>query len=285
MMKRYLVTGSSGQLGQEFTRYGGDSTIVIDAPSESELNICSPEAITKAMGTYRPDVVINCAAYTNVEQAEKTPDVAFEVNFKAVQYLSEACQLHGALLVHYGTDYVFDGTKESLYVEEDTPNPINEYGRSKLAGEQYLLEQAPHNSLVLRSSWVFGHGPQNFFHKLRQWAQGRDVMKVVYDQIATPTYTGDLIRFTLFAVKKKLWGLYHLTNTGYASRYECARELFRSLGEGPLVLPVSSDAFPSPVKRPYFSALNNGKLIDALGETPPTWEEALSRYLRIESAE
>lgn len=274
----YLIAGASGQLGQEFVRTLQQRNLPYAAPPETQFDITAPDAIAAVLAETRPDVLINCAAYTNVEQAEQTPAPAYLVNETAVGHLASACAIAGVKLVHFSTDYSFDGTKKGLYTEEDTPAPLNEYGRSKLAGEVLLASHSV-DSLVLRLSWVFGHGPQNFFHKLQQWSAGRDVMNVVYDQIATPTYTADIVDWTLLALGAKLSGLYHFSNDGYASRYECARELFDQLGAGPLILPVGSDAFPSPVQRPFFSAMSSAKLQKAIHQTPPTWKDALGRYL------
>lgn len=275
---RFLITGSSGQLATEFIRrFRADGTDLV-APPEDELDITNSVAVDRCFEDCRPDVVLNCAAYNNVDGAESDAATATAVNAEAVRCLAAASARSGALLVHYGTDYVFDGTKEELYEEADVPNPVNRYGESKLLGERYL-GQTTNDYLLLRLSWVYGPGKQNFMHKLLQWSQNRDVLRVVSDQLSVPTCTTDIVTYTLQALDRGLRGLYHMTNSGYASRYEVARELFRLLGKQKLVLPALSTDFPSPASRPFFSAMSNKKLSQALGSTIPAWEDALRHYV------
>ncbi len=277
---KYLISGSSGQLAREFIDYFTALGVECLAPDEAELDITSRENIDDAIGRFRPDVLLNCAAYNNVEQAEVTPEPAYAVNAVGVKNLAESCKANNVILVHYSTDYVFDGQKECFYVEDDAVNPLNEYGKSKLQGERGV-QSAGCNYLILRLSWVYGPGQQNFIYKLQQWAQNRNRLDVVCDQVSIPTYTEDIVKLTLAALEKKLTGLYHLTNSGYASRYEVARFFFGHIGNGPeLILPVTSDKFPSPVKRPFISILSNKKLATDLGENISTWQDALLRYSR-----
>jgi dTDP-4-dehydrorhamnose reductase len=213
-----------------------------------------------------------------VDDAERDPGPAFAINATGVGNLAAACRETGALLVHYGTDYVFDGQKGAPYTEGDAPCPLNNYGRSKLAGEQ-ILQEALSRFLLLRVSWVFGEGKQNFLHKLLQWADGGGVLRVVDNQISIPTPTRDIVRLTLLAMHAGLNGIYHMTASGYASRFEVARYFLTKMGVTNTLIPVSTDYFPSPAKRPRFSALSNAKLAVTLGAEIPGWTSGVDRYV------
>jgi dTDP-4-dehydrorhamnose reductase len=275
--ERLLVTGASGQLAGSFVAYGAQGKSEVSAPPEAELDITSRAAIERAFETYRPTVLVNCAAYNNVDGAEADPQAADLVNRDAVATLSDLCAKHAVKFVHYGSDYVFDGTS-GPYTEEDTPKPLNRYGASKLAGEQAALKNP--DALVFRTSWVYGPGEQNFLFKLRQWSEGHAQLKVVADQISTPTYTVDIVTATLEAIRAGLSGLYHLVNHGYASRIDVARAYFEAIGRTIDLEPVPTSHFPSPATRPLFSALLPTKLEQALGHELPTWQDAITRYAK-----
>jgi dTDP-4-dehydrorhamnose reductase len=250
------------------------------APAEESLDISDAAVVQTMLGKHSPDIVLNCAAYNNVDRAEKDDyETAFRVNALGPKNLGTACREHGALLVHYGTDYVFDGKKEGYYTEDDTPAPINRYGETKREGEIFVMSEAD-QYLLFRLSWVFGDGRQNFLYKLSEWAKKNRVLKIVSDQVSVPTYTADVVSVTLMAIEKGLRGLYHLTNSGYASRYEVARYFLEKIGADNLVLPVNTDLFPSPAKRPYFSAMSNAKLSRALGYKIPDWKDAIDRSIK-----
>lgn len=273
----FLITGSSGQLAREFAARFERDGIAYAAPRESELDITDPAEIQQAIAHYQPKVLLNCAAYNHVDKAEADPAAAYAVNAVAVQNLAQACRNYGILLVHYSTDYVFDGRKEGLYVETDPPNPLNVYGQSKLEGERFAAET---ESLTFRVSWVYGPGEQNFLFKLRQWAEKSDVLKVVWDQISVPTYTADIVEYSLRAVSSGLRGTYHLTNSGYASRYEVARTYLQLIGcREKIVLPVASVEFGNTVARPFFSPMTGMTLSNKLRATIPSWQDALGRFV------
>jgi len=274
---RALITGSSGQLACAFaSRFRLDGTCFL-APPEVQLDITDPASVESAVSVFRPDVILNCAAYNNVDAAEQSPSPAFAVNRDAVAILASAARRHGARLVHYGTDYVFDGAAAAPYHEEDATAPLNVYGQSKLEGEQAALDAGP-GCLLLRVSWVFGDGVQNFFFKLREWSQARQTLRVVWDQLSVPTYTEDIVTLTLRALDRGLEGRWHLTNSGYASRYETARFFLKCLKKDCFVIPVSSDAFPSPARRPFCSVMSNRRLAAALHADIPPWEDAVERF-------
>jgi dTDP-4-dehydrorhamnose reductase len=274
---KVLIAGKNGQLGREFTKRLAAPEFEVEAPDEEKLDITNSDAVRRIIGASRPDVVLNCAAYNLVDEAERDSGPAFSINATGVGHLAAACREAGSLLVHYGTDYVFDGQKGAPYREEDAPCPLNDYGRSKLAGER-LLRETSALFLLLRVSWVFGEGTQNFLYKLLQWADGGRALRVVDDQVSVPTSTRDIVRLTLLALRANLSGAYHMTAGGYASRYQVARYFLTRMGMTNTIIPVSTDYFPSPAKRPRFSALSNAKLADALGVEIPDWTNGVERY-------
>ncbi|MDI6801268.1 MAG: dTDP-4-dehydrorhamnose reductase [Thermodesulfovibrionales bacterium] len=275
---KVLITGAKGQLAGEFAKTLKTSDFEAAALNKEQLDISSFVSVMDAVSQYAPDVILNCAAYNLVDKAEENYDAAFSVNAIGVKNLAVACKKNNALLVHYSTDYIFDGRKEGFYSEADIPNPINKYGMSKLSGERMLMEETD-NFLIFRVSWVFGEGRQNFLHKLSELADRSNILKIVCDQISVPTYTADIVRFTMLALNKGLRGIYHLTNSGYAARYEIARYFIDRIGSDNLILPVTSDYFPSAAKRPYFSAMSNAKLSKALGVEIPQWKDAIDRFV------
>jgi len=276
---RFLITGRNGQLAREFIRRFEHLSLDYSAPDESVMDITDEKKIAAAVAGYRPDVIINCAAYNLVDQAEESPETAFKVNGAGPKNLARAAAAGQALLVHFGSDYVFDGLKESgLYLETDPTNPLNEYGRSKLAGEQHVLDELE-RCLVLRLSWVFGRGRQNFIHKLSQWTASNEYLKIACDEFSVPTWTGTVVDVTLKAIDQGLSGRYHLTNSGFCSRYEWAKEILACLGSAKFIRPVSMDVFKLPAKRPKFSAMSNGALAGLLGIEIPSWQESVRLFI------
>jgi dTDP-4-dehydrorhamnose reductase len=273
-----LITGANGQLARDFQKELKNYDYAVTALDKKNLDISDLNVVTEAFSHYNPDIVLNCAAYNLVDKAEEDFDTAFKVNASGVKNLALMCKENNALFVHYSSDYIFDGTKEDFYTEEDEPNPINKYGESKLSGERFLTEGTD-TFLLFRLSWVFGEGKQNFLYKLSEWAKENRVLKVVSDQISVPTYTRDIVILTMFSINKGLRGIYHLINSGYASRYEVARYFIERLGLDNLILPVTSDSFPLPARRPYFSAMSNLKLSRALGVNIPDWRIGIDRYI------
>lgn len=277
----YLITGKKGQLAAEFLRRLDSPGAGTTAPDESQLDITDAAAVDRIVSAVRPGVILNCAAYNLVDRAETDGSAAFRVNEDGPRNLAEAARKHGAFLVHYSSDYVFDGRKESgLYVEGDAEAPLNEYGRSKLAGERAVAGVLGDHALILRLSWVFGNGTQNFIHKFLERVRSGDVLKVTCDEFSVPTWTATVVDATLRALGQGLHGLYHATNTGYCSRYEWAKLILRARGEERFIRPVSLDSFPQPARRPKFSAMSNARLAGALGTGILPWEEAVEEFLR-----
>lgn len=273
---KYIIAGASGQLAKEFIETLKNKNIDFVAPSEQEFDITNKEKISKIVSQCKPDIILNCAAYNNVEQAEVDNTCAYLINHKALQNLVEISKENNIKLIHFGTDYVFDGTKNDFYTEQDIPNPLNEYGKSKLAGEQEVLKYS--NSLVLRLSWVIGNGKQNFLYKLSQWVQKTNKLNISCDEISIPTFTFDIVKYTLLAIDKNLTGLYHLTNSQKCSRYELAKEYINLMGYNAELTPVPMSTFASKVKRPLQTPLSNKKLSTELNTEIPSWKSSLGVF-------
>ncbi len=277
---RYLVLGHNGQLGSEFCKKFERADVSYRGYDIDDIDIRDQGQILAAAASFKPDVILNCAAYNLVDEAENNPQEAFRINAEGVKNIAIAANRIGALLVHYSSDYVFDGTKSEPYTENDTPNPLNKYGESKRQGE-ILLEQTAERYLLFRLSWVYGNGKQNFIYKLKQWAEKQDKLKVADDEISVPTSVETIADVTLQAVQNELQGLYHLVNGGYASRYQWALEILKNLGIKKEIVPVSKDMFKLPAKRPDFSAMSNEKIKTELNISIPSWQDALKKQLLI----
>ena len=275
---KFLITGANGQLAQEFRRALKEAGHETSAFDKEALDIANLDSVTETVSGCKPDIVLNCAAYNFVDKAEEDFDTAYRVNATGVKNLASVCRQNNIFMIHYSSDYIFDGTKTDFYIEEDVPHPVNRYGQSKLDGEKFLMEDLD-TCLLFRVSWVFGEGKQNFLYKLLEWARKNRVLRIVYDQISIPTYTKDIVNLTMFAISKGLKGIYHLTGSGYASRYEVSRYFLERLGMDNLILPVGSDYFPVPARRPYFSALSNQKLANDLNVDIPDWKIGIDRYI------
>ena len=276
---KYIITGSSGQLAKAFIRKFKELNYDFVAPNKQELDITDKYKIEKIFLKYTPNVIINCAAYNNVEFAEQDNSKAILTNKTAVLNLVEIAKKYNTKLIHFSSDYVFDGTKGSLYTEEDKTNPLNEYGKSKLAGEQEALKY--NNSLVCRLSWVIGEGQQNFLYKLSGWLKNNKTIKVSYDEVSVPCFTFDIVDVIIKALENNLVGLYHLTNSGKASRYELAKEFVRLNNLNNEILPVPMASFNSKVKRPLVTAMSNKKISQELNITIPSWQESLKKYIEL----
>jgi len=276
-MRKVLITGASGQLGKEFVKVLSSKGIDFVALERKDLDITNFEKVYKTLKEINPFVVINCSAYNQVDLAETEILKAFSTNAIGPYNLAITCREINAKLIHYSTDYVFDGIKKGLYTEEDSPNPLNQYARSKLLGEE-LVKQVLENYLIFRVSWVYGEGRQNFLYKLEEWAKKQEVLKVVVDEFSVPTSTKTITEVTFKAIDAGLTGLYHLTNSGYASRYEWAKEYFKLKGINKLIYPALQADFSFPAKRPKWSVMSNEKISRALGIIIRDWKEELKSF-------
>jgi dTDP-4-dehydrorhamnose reductase len=275
---KYLIFGKNGQLGQTFQKTLNNKDFL--ALSHKECDISNLNEVLEVFDNYKPDVVLNCAAYNLVDKAEEEYWNAYKTNAIGARNLAYASRIYNSYFITYSTDYVFDGNKENgLYTEEDKPNPLNEYGKSKLTGEKWILEEGTNKFLIFRTSWVYGEGKQNFIYKLMQWAENNDYLKIAYDEISVPTSTKTIVEVTLKAVEQGLKGLYHLTNSGYASRYEWAKKILRLKGINKFILSVSKEVFNLPAKRPDFSAMSNNRISKDLGIRILGWEEELEKVI------
>jgi len=276
---KILITGAKGQLGQEFVKKLQRENKKFLALPRDKLDISNLKQVLQVFEEYKPDVVINCSAYNLVDRAEEEKEIAYKTNAIGPKNLAFACQEYNTFLIHYSTDYVFDGKKETLYTEEDIPNPLSEYAKSKYLGEIFLKEETD-RYLIFRVSWVYGEGKQNFIYKLLQWAQAQDYLKIACDEFSIPTSTRTIVEITLKAINAGLTGLYHLVNSDYASRYEWAKEVFRIKGIKKFIYPAYQADFNLPAKRPRFSAMSNEKICKNLGIKIKNWKEELREVLK-----
>ena len=278
---KYLIFGKDGQLAKEFGKFLTKENKNFLALSHKECDISDLDKVLDIFDSYKPDIVINCAAYNQVDKAEEEYWEAFKTNALGVKNISYASRLYNSYFITFSTDYVFDGHKEDgLYTEDDETNPLNEYGKSKLAGEKWIFQKGSDKYLIFRTSWVYGEGKQNFVYKLLQWSKNNEYLKVAYDEISVPTSTRTIVNITLKAVEHGLTGLYHLTNSGYASRYEWAKKIFKLKGIQKFIYPVPKDIFNLPAVRPKFSAMDNGKISKELCVEIPEWDKELEVLLK-----
>jgi dTDP-4-dehydrorhamnose reductase len=281
---RILLTGKDGQVGFELLRALAPLGEVA-AFDHAGLDLAAPDQITSAVRSIRPDVIVNAAAYTAVDRAESEPGLANAINASGVSVLAGEAKRAGALLIHYSTDYVFDGTKDSPYVEDDRPNPLNAYGRSKLAGELAARNAGGHH-LILRTSWVFASRGRNFFLTIRRLLKEKSELRVVSDQTGAPTSaraiadaTAQLLRRHAPNALRAAGGTYHLTAAGHTSWHGFAMEIARldprATAGSVRIEPIPSSEYPVAARRPSNSRLSNEKILRTLGIEMPRWEQCL----------
>ncbi len=285
---KVLLIGANGQLGSDLLkvcRAAGDTEL---ATTHGQLDVTSDEQVNAAFAEHKPEVVISTAAYHKVEECEKQQGKSFDVNATAPMRLSLACNQIGATLVHFSTDYVFGGYEHNQpFLETDRPAPVNVYGTSKLAGE-YLVSTYAEKYFVLRVCGLYGVAGSagkggNFVETMLKKAAAGDAIKVVADQILTPTYTGDLAKAVRDLVPTQKYGLYHVTSEGECSWYDFTRHIFASAGIEANLSPTKTSDFFSPVKRPAYSVLSKSKF-KSLGLSIPSWKDAVPRYLKERAA-
>ncbi len=302
-MKRKCIAliGAKGMLAR---------SVIQQAPADFELalldlpdfDLTDSRQVAETISRLSPAVIINCAAFTNVDGCETQEDLATRVNGAGVGLLAQTAKRAGAVLVHISTDYVFDGTKAVPYNEEDVPNPQSAYGRSKLAGEQAILASGLEQYFIIRTSWLYGPGGKNFVETILRLAQEREELRVVADQIGTPTYTADLAKaiFSLLSLDPpyaspltphRFYGIYHFSNAGQCSWHEFACAIVQKIVEdGGLVkaksiLPITTEEYPLPATRPAYSVFDKSKYARATGALVPTWQESLQTYFALRQSE
>ena len=278
MKNKILITGGLGQLGKAFQERFLKEGIDFCSTDKDDFDISNIDQVQELVKQTKPGVLVNCAAYNLVDKAEDDPREAFLVNRDGTKNLALLCREKGIFLVHYGTDYVFDGESSNLYTEKDVPNPLNQYGISKLAGEK-AVQDILNDYLIFRVSWVFGKGKQNFLYKLNSWAQEKDMLEIADDEISVPTSAYDIVEGTMLAIKKNLTGLYHMPNTGSCSRYEWAKYFLEKTQKKIKINPVSVEKFNLKARRPKFSAMSNEKVCRFLGWEMPSWQKAVDQFI------
>jgi dTDP-4-dehydrorhamnose reductase len=289
---RILIVGAYGQVGRELQRSFADAGETI-ARDRDTVDLADPDQVRAMVRAAAPDIILNAAAYTAVDRAESELEQAMAVNARAPGILAEEALRTGAIVVHYSTDYVFDGSKAGPWVETDKPNPLNVYGASKLAGEE-AIQQVGGRCLIFRTSWVYGSHGHNFLLTMLRLGRERESLKIVDDQFGAPTTSIELADATRAIVSGALagrfgdvsnWaGLYHMTNSGSVSWCGFARAIFKSAqallnGKTPTVNPILSSEYPTPARRPQNSVLSNEKLRARFSVRLAPWESALEEVL------
>jgi dTDP-4-dehydrorhamnose reductase len=281
---KIAVIGANGQLGSDLVEFFAHAGHPVVALTHAEVSIERLESVRQALTACQPELVLHTAAYHVTQQCEEHVDRAFAVNAQGALNVARVARDLGTKVVYYSTDYVFDGAKQAPYLENDAPNPLNVYATSKLAGEYFTLNYHPH-SYVIRVSGIYGKVAcrakgGNFITTMRRLAQEKPEVRVVTDEILTPTPTLEIARKTAALLHTEQYGLYHLTCEGACSWYEFAREIFTVLNLSTPLFPASVKDFPATVKRPFYSVLENQRF-NALGaERMPHWRAALHNFLR-----
>lgn len=276
-LRKVVVTGSAGMLGQELVKTFREAFRVWEVDLQ-QMDVTSLDQTRRVLGEIRPDWIIHAAAYTRVDDAESESREAHRVNALGTRNIAAVGFELGSAVLYYSTDYVFNGESRKPYTEFDAPSPLNEYGRSKLAGEVLLRWLNPRH-LVVRTSWLFGPGGPNFVDTIRLKSREGRPLRIVSDQCGSPTYTLDLARMSLELVERGLLGTYHVTNAGHCSWFELADAIMTILKRDVPVVPVSTREFPRPAKRPSFSVLEN-HMLQVEGISPLRfWKEAVAEHL------
>jgi len=279
-LPKVLITGASGQLGFELQHSNLANQASLIPTDYPQLDITNLNTVESFFAAHQPNVCINAAAFTGVDKAEEEDKVAFKVNAEGVKNLAIACKNHQTKLIHISTDFVFDGTKSTPYLESDPTSPINVYGKSKLEGEKQALAKNP-ETLILRTSWLYSSHGNNFVKTMIRLGKEKEKLNVVADQIGTPTYAADLADIISDIILKspKTKGIYHFSNQGVASWYDFAHNIFSLTGIDIDLQAIRSKEFKTAAKRPHFSVLDKGKIKNDCGITPRHWQEALKDCL------
>ena len=272
-----LLTGANGQLGQDFQKLFDRLGIKYTATDYQELDITNKEKVRECMENNNFTIVINCAAYNNVDKAEEEVEKCYALNAYAPKNLAEICKEKNIIFVTYSTDFVFDGEKEIPYTEEDTPNPLSIYSKAKLEGEKYSLEYE--KTFIIRTSWVFGMGNNNFCKQVINWSKDRDILKIVDDQVSSPTYSKDLAEFSWDLTQTDKFGLYHFSNSGEASKYEQAEYILKRIGWSGKLERAKTDDFPLKAKRAKYSKLDSSKIEKVVDKKILHWKDGIDRFL------
>lgn len=281
---KILITGANGQLGNEIRElahlYPQYNFLYTDI---AELDITNAAEVNRYFGLHLPDAVINCAAYTAVDKAETDAETAYLVNATASGNLARASQQHGAFMVHVSTDYVYDGRNYRPYNETDTVNPVSVYGKSKLAGEQEVLQSGA-RAIIIRTSWLYSAFGNNFVKTMIKYGRERDALNVVFDQAGTPTYARDLAKAILDILPQAAatgnTGIFHYSNEGVTSWYDFAKAIHELAGINCRVNPIATKDYPSPAERPFFSVLDKSLIRNSFAIEIPYWRDSLKDCIK-----
>jgi len=274
---KVLITGANGQLGFDFRRILDSIGVEYIATDYKELDITQKDLVFDFIKSKGFDLIINCAAYNDVDKAEDDVNNCYKLNSFAPHYLSQAAKEVKATFITYSTDFVFDGSKNAPYTENDKPNPLSTYGKSKLEGENLVLEEYD-RSIVIRTSWLFGINNKNFNIQVLNWAKNSKELKIVDDQVSSPTYSFDLAYFSLVLLEKNLFGLFHFSNDGVASKYDQALYLLNKIGWDGVIHRGKTSEFNLKAKRPSYSKLDSSKIEEIVGVKIPTWQSGIDRW-------
>ncbi|CAN7184183.1 dTDP-4-dehydrorhamnose reductase [Rossellomorea sp. LjRoot5] len=276
---KVLVTGYNGQLGYDVVKEGKRQGIEIFGTTSVDLDITNRSMVTNFINDLKPDVIIHCAAYTEVDKAEDDREKCWEVNVNGTKNLVDATRGINSKFMYISTDYVYEGVGKVPYVESDNPNPHCYYGLTKYEGEK-VVQSAIGNFFIVRISWVFGIKGNNFIKTMLRLAEARQELNVVGDQYGSPTYTVDLARLLLEIIKTNQYGIYHASNEGFCNWADFAREIFKLSERQVKVNSITTEQYPTRAKRPKNSRMSKKKLSDN-GFTPlPSWENALNRFFK-----
>ena len=287
---RILVTGRNSQLSKSILKIVTQSKqhnefIYID---KSELDLGDNTNINNYFSNNNFDVIINCAAYTLVDEAENNPELQNQINHVAVKKIADIAKQQNLKLIHISTDYVFDGNSNAPYKETDTPAPINNYGNSKLSGECAIQSLMPNNAIIIRTSWLFSEYGNNFVDTILKLGTNRDNLKVVNDQIGSPTYASDLARAIVtiiysgeFLKNTFTTNIYHYSNQGQCSRFEFAKAIFSASSIRCDITPITTEKYPTLAKRPMYTVLNKDKIINTFNLDIPNWKESLNNCIEL----
>lgn len=273
-----LLTGPHGQLGQQFKRFFSSNNIQY---TETQEDIGKESGIVPLIRNIRPTAIVNCAAYTDVDGAEKEHTKADRANRVGPKNLAICAEELDIPLVHFSSDYIFNGKTTQSYRQDDTPDPINYYGKTKLLGECEVRKICSKH-IILRVSWLFGKAANriNFVDKVIGWCNKTNNTRVVSDQISAPSYTEDVVEIAYHLLSKGIYGVWHASNSGTCSRFDWAKKIIRELNISTFISPAKSSDFPTPAVRPTFSVLSIEDTERMLGKGIPSWEEATCRYLK-----
>ena len=274
-----LITGANGQLGYDFQRLFDSLEVKYIATDVVDFDITNEKSIDDFFLKHNDiSLIINCAAYNDVDKAESESDFCMLLNSRAPFNLAKKAKEIGATFVTYSTDFVFDGDIRDPYTEEDMPNPPSVYAKSKRMGEEAVLAEYE-KSFVIRTSWVFGIANNNFNKQVINWSKTRDELNIVDDQISVPTYSKDLAYFSWKLIETKKYGLYHMSNNGICSKYDQAKYVLDKIGWTGKLGTSKTEDFNLPAKRSKFSKLDSTKLENIVGEKIPSWQDAIDRFL------